>query len=296
MTDAQRFVLVTGLSGAGKSQALRFFEDIGYYCVDNLPASLVPKFAELFFASDGRHRRTAVCVDARGGQDLKNLPQYLQAVEEMGTRPDVLFLDSSDTKLVSRYSETRRRHPLAPSGGIEEGIRKERELLEGVRARADLIIDTSATSIAELRERIGGMFLGGRAKSELVITVMSFGFKHGVPQEADLVLDVRFLPNPHYDPELRPWTGNEPDVRDYVLNNPDAVEFLDRIKGLLKFLMPRYAAEPKSYLTIAVGCTGGRHRSVAVANAIAVLLRDLKYNVRIRHRDTARNAEGSAGA
>lgn len=288
MPDAPRFVLVTGLSGAGKSQALHFLEDVGYYCVDNLPAQLITTFAELVMGADQRHRRIAVCVDARSGEDLRNLPAYLDGVAELGVRPDTLFLESSDGVLVQRYSESRRRHPAAPSGSVEEGIRWERELLEPVRARADLVLDTSTTSVAELRERVAAMFSGTKKAQELYVTVLSFGFKYGVPQEADLVLDVRFLPNPHYDPELRSRTGNEPDVRDFILDNANAAEFMDRLKGLLKFLLPRYASEPKSYLTIAVGCTGGRHRSVAVAHELAVFLRDLKHNIRLRHRDLSR--------
>lgn len=290
MPDSTRFVLVTGLSGAGKSQALHLLEDLGYYCVDNLPAQLVTTFAELVVRATQQHRRIAVCVDARSGEELRNLPAYLDEVAELGVRPDTLFLESSDVTLVQRYSESRRRHPAAPTGSVEDGIRWERELLEPIRARADLILDTSTTSVAELRERVAAMFSGTKKTQELFVTLMSFGFKFGVPQEADLVLDVRFLPNPHYDPELRPLTGNEPDVRDFVLDNSTASEFLDRIEGLLKFLMPRYASEPKSYLTIAVGCTGGRHRSVAVAHQLAVFLRDLKYNVRLRHRDLSRPA------
>ncbi len=288
MPESPRFVVVTGLSGAGKTVALRFLDDLGYFCVDNLPATLIKTFAALVAAPDRPHRRIAVCVDARSGDELRLLPAYLDEITEMGLRPDTLFLDASDEALVHRYSETRRRHPSAPASSVEEGIRRERQLLDPIRARASLVLDTSAMSVAELRERIAGVFLGGNQSRELIVTVMSFGFKYGVPAEADLVFDVRFLPNPHYDPELRSWTGAEPAVRDFVLDNATAREFLDRLQGLLKFLMPQYAAEPKSYLTVAIGCTGGRHRSVAVALAITVFLRDLKYNVRVRHRDASR--------
>ncbi len=290
MTDDARFVLVTGLSGAGKSQALRFLEDLGYYCVDNLPALLIPTFADLVIRSDRQRRWIAVCIDARAGESLENLPALLDEVTELGLRPDILFLDSSDEVLLKRYSETRRRHPSSLTGSIEEGIRRERAMLEPIRARADLLIDTSATSVQELRERIATVFQGDKDAQKLLITVLSFGFKHGVPQESDVVFDVRFLPNPHYDPDMRPWTGNEPDVRDFVLNSGDAPEFLERLKGLMKFLLPRYAAEPKSYLTVSIGCTGGRHRSVAVARYLALFLRDLKYEVRLRHRDIDRSA------
>lgn len=287
MTDPRRFVLVTGLSGAGKSQALKFLEDVGYYCVDNLPTALVAPFAEAIAGSTPRYRRIAVCVDARAGQDLANLPSILDHVAELGTRVEVLFMDSANDVLLRRYSESRRRHPAAAGGCIEDGIRRERDLLDPIRARADLILDTSAVTLPDLRERIGAAFVGERPEHELVITVVSFGFKHGIPPEADLVFDVRFLPNPHYDAELRPLTGNEPEVREYVMNNAVAHEFMDRLKGLLRFLIPQYMAEPKAYLTIAVGCTGGRHRSVAVANEIMLFLRSLNYVGRLRHRDVA---------
>ena len=237
-------MLVTGLSGSGKSQVLRFFDDLGFYCVDNLPAALVPTFAELVMHADVPRNRIAVCVDARSGNALLNLPSYLDAVAEMGFRPDTLFLETSNDVLRRRYSESRRRHPSSPTGGIEEGIRRERELLSPILGRADLVVDTSDLSPPELRERISAMFSGAVRSQELTITVVSFGFKYGAPHEADLVLDVRFLPNPYYDEELRSLTGSEPEVREYVLNNDVAREFLTRIKGLLKFLIPRYVEEP----------------------------------------------------
>lgn len=289
MADEQRFVVMTGLSGAGKSKALEIFEDLGYYCVDNLPAALVPTFAELIVRDTSVHPRVAVCVDVRTGADLGRLPAHLDAVQELGVRPEVLFLDAATATLVKRYSESRRRHPLSRGGALEEAIENERRELEAVRARADLIVDTSELSVATLRERVADMFSGDRAGTGMTVTVMSFGFKFGVPQEADLVLDVRFLPNPFYDSELRPMTGSEPDVRDYVLDNDDAREFLRMVHQLLNFLCPRYAAEPKSYLTIAVGCTGGQHRSVAVAHEIALFLRRKHPNVRLRHRDASRS-------
>ncbi len=286
MPDSRRFVLVTGLSGAGKSLALKFLEDLGYYCVDNLPGALLPTFAELVRgAHEPARRKVAVCVDARAGQGLSLLPGYVQEVEERGVHVETLYLDSTSEVLLQRYSETRRRHPCSPSGSVEEGIRREREIMQPMRSRADLVIDTSSTSVAELRERIASMFVSPKEARKIVTTVLSFGFKRGIPPEADLVFDVRFLPNPYYDAELRALTGTEPDVRDFVLANSDGREFLDRVKSMLKFLMPRYAAEPKSYLTIAVGCTGGQHRSVAVALELATMLREMAYDVRLRHRD-----------
>ena len=285
MAQHRRFVLVTGLSGAGKTLALRIFEDLGYYCVDNLPAALFPTFAELIIRSDTQRPGAAVCVDARSGADFANLPAYIEQASTFGVKSDILFLDSSDKVLVQRYSESRRRHPSSPSGSIEEGIATERELLGPIRARADLILDTSAISAAEFRERLADTFVGANTRGALTVTVMSFGFKYGIPSEADMVLDLRFLPNPYYDAELRAKTGNDEDVRDFVLNNSLSEEFLRHVTSLLKFTIPHYVRERKSYFTLALGCTGGRHRSVAIAQEILRLLRDLKYDARLRHRD-----------
>ena len=294
MPEQSRFVVVTGLSGAGKSQALRFLEDLGYFCIDNLPPSLVPAIAELGASSERPRTRIAVCVDVRGGEDLENLPAYLDEVSEKGIRPEVLFLESSDAVIQKRYSESRRRHPLASQESVEEGIRRERELLSPIQTRADVVLDTSTMSVGQLRERVAAVFQAGQKAPKMSVGVMSFGFKFGVPAEADLVLDVRFLPNPHYLAELRALSGEDAKVSDFVLDNPDAAEFLERVKGLLKFLMPRYAAEPKSYLTIAVGCTGGRHRSVAVARALVAFVREMDCTARLRHRDIERTLEGGA--
>lgn len=276
------------MSGAGKSQVLKFLEDLGYYCVDNLPVALIPTFAELALGADTTRPHVAVCVDARAGQDLRNLPGYLAQLGEMGHRAEVLFLDSADAVLQRRYSESRRRHPASPTGAVDEGIRNERQLLGPIRDRADLVLDTSAVSVPELRERIANVFLGPKEARTITITLVTFGYKYGLPPEADLVFDVRFLPNPHYDPELRPRTGTEPDVRDFVLHNDAAREFLRHLQSFLKFLVPRYAAEPRAYLTLAVGCTGGRHRSVVIAQELLRLLRDLGYEARVRHRDISR--------
>ncbi|MCC6488915.1 MAG: RNase adapter RapZ [Candidatus Hydrogenedentes bacterium] len=292
MPEQSRFVVVTGLSGAGKSQALRFLEDLGYFCIDNLPPSLIPAIAELGASHERPRTRIAVCVDVRGGEDLQNLPAYLDEVSEKGIRPEVLFLESSDAVSQKRYSESRRRHPAASQESVEEGIRRERELLSPIQSRADVVLDTSTMSVGQLRERVAAVFQAGQLTPKMAVGVMSFGFKYGVPQEADLVLDVRFLPNPHYIAELRPFSGEDAKVSDFVLDNPDAAEFLERVKGMLKFLLPRYAAEPKSYLTIAVGCTGGRHRSVAVARALATFVREMDCGARLRHRDIERALEG----
>lgn len=288
MGESLRLVLVTGLSGAGKTRAMRFLEDLGYFCVDNLPASLLPKFVELVSTASPSHERAAVCVDARSGEELRRLPAYLDEAAERGGTAEILFLDCDDVVVIERYSESRRRHPAAEGTSVEDGIRREREWLDTIRGRADYVLDTTSMSLPELRERVGEIFSSDRTGAQLSVTVLSFGFKFGVPHEADLVFDVRFLPNPFYEDDLRDHTGLEVDVRQYILDNADAVEFLERIRSLLKFLLPRYTAEPKSYLTIAVGCTGGQHRSVALAQEIGIMLRDLNVQVRVRHRELGR--------
>lgn len=288
MPDTPRFVLVTGLSGAGKSQALHILEDLGYFCIDNLPPALVPKLAELVVMPDQTQPKVAVCVDARTGQDLTALPTHLEAIAELGLRPDTVFLDCSDEVLLKRYSETRRRHPSAVEGDIMAGIQLERGLLSPIRARADLVVDTTGMPLTDLREQLAAAFSAGKEERQLFVTILSFGFKFGLPPEADMVMDIRFLPNPFYEEELRNATGNDPAVRDYVLENDAAKEFVRRTEELLRFLLPQYVAEPKSYLTVAIGCTGGKHRSVAMAHEVARFLRELDYEVRLRHRDIAR--------
>ncbi len=285
MKRSPRFVLITGLSGAGKSHVLRLFEDRGYYCVDNLPAALVPTFAKLVADAESPHSRVAVCVDARTGEDLVNLPAYLDRVAALGFRLETLYLETSDEVLHRRYSESRRPHPSSPTGSIDQGIRAERALLDPIREHADVVIDTSATTTADLGERIESLVFKDDDKAGMTIGVVSFGYKHGLPKEADMVLDVRFLPNPHYEPGLRSRDGREEAVRKYVLENETAEEFMEHVRSTLAFLIPQYEREPKSYLTIAVGCTGGRHRSVAVAQRIAQELREMHYDVTLRHRD-----------
>ncbi|HRI88191.1 MAG TPA: RNase adapter RapZ [Candidatus Hydrogenedentes bacterium] len=296
MAESPRFVLVTGLSGAGKSQTLRFLEDLGYYCIDNLPPALIPTIADLALNAGRLRRRIAVCVDVRGGDDLLNLPAYLDDAAERGLRPETLFLESADAVLVRRYSESRRKHPATPDGTVEEGIQRERALLAPIRTRATLVLDTSTTSIGQLRERVAAVFAEERRTQAMLVGVMSFGFKFGVPQEADVVLDVRFLPNPFYDSELRALSGEDPRVASFVIDNEDGQEFLSRTRDMLAFLLPKYAAEPKSYLTIAVGCTGGRHRSVAVARVLSSYIQELQWPVTLRHRDVARVADSGAHA
>lgn len=284
------------MSGSGKTQTMRIFEDLGFFCVDNLPAALTPTFAELIKQSVEPRDRVAVCIDARAGEELCALPGALEGVRRMGIRPDVLFLEARDEILQRRYNESRRRHPASPTGGVLDGIKRERALLASIRDQAGILLDTSDLGITELRERIGSLFLTETGNAGLAVTVMTFGYKYGVPLEADIVLDLRFLPNPFYDDELRPQTGEDFAVRDFVLQQDAAQEFLRLVQSLLKFLLPQYAQEPKAYLTLALGCTGGRHRSVAIAVEILRLIRDLKYDARLRHRDIARDQPADAYA
>jgi UPF0042 nucleotide-binding protein len=279
-------VVITGHSGAGKSEAIAAFEDGGYFCVDNLPPRMIDSLGELFRHEGSAVERAAVVSDVRGGDYFDDLLQVLEDLGGDGLKPQVLFLEAGEETLLDRYKETRRRHPLAPEGRIVDGIRAERELLAPLRERADVVMDTSDLTGAELRRRIAEEMLGGEDGGELALTLLTFGFKNGPPRDADLTLDVRFLPNPHYVDELRPMTGMDEEVRAYVEQGTQAGEFYGRLLPLLEFLVPAYVAEGKSHLTIAVGCTGGRHRSVTVADRIR---RDLAGRddviVRVKHRD-----------
>jgi RNase adapter protein RapZ len=279
-------IVITGHSGAGKSEAIAAFEDGGYFCVDNLPPRMIDSLGELFRHEGSGVERAAVVSDVRGGEYFEGLVQVLEDLEAGGLRPMVLFLEANEETLLDRYKETRRRHPLAPEGRIVDGIRAERELLAPLRERADVVMDTSDLTGAELRRRIAEEMLGREESGKLALTLLTFGFKNGPPRDADLTLDVRFLPNPHYVDELRPLTGIDEQVRAYVESGTQAGEFYGRLLPLLEFLVPAYVTEGKSHLTIAVGCTGGRHRSVTVADRIR---RDLAGRddvvVRVKHRD-----------
>jgi UPF0042 nucleotide-binding protein len=279
-------VVITGHSGAGKSEAIAAFEDGGYFCVDNLPPRMIGSLGELFSHDGSGVERAAVVSDVRGGDYFDDLVQVLDDLEADGLKPRVLFLEADQETLVDRYKETRRRHPLAPEGRIVEGIRAERELLSPLRARADVVMDTSDLTGGMLRRRIAEEMLGSGAGGKLALTLLTFGFKNGPPRDADLTLDVRFLPNPHYVDELRPLTGLDPAVREYVESGTQAGEFYGRLLPLLEFLVPAYVAEGKSHLTIAIGCTGGRHRSVTVADRIrrSLAARD-DVVLRVKHRD-----------
>jgi UPF0042 nucleotide-binding protein len=279
-------VVITGHSGAGKSEAIAAFEDGGYFCVDNLPPRMIGTLGELFRHEGSGVERAAVVSDVRGGEYFDDLLHVLDDLDVDGLTPKVLFLEADEQTLVDRYKETRRRHPLAPEGQVVEGIRIERKLLAPLRERADMVMDTTDLSGGLLRRRIAEEMLDAGEDQRMALTLQTFGFKNGPPREADLTLDVRFLPNPHYVDELRPLTGLDPKVVEYVESGTQAGEFYGRLMPLLDFLIPAYVAEGKSHLTIAIGCTGGRHRSLTVANRIARRLRGRHdVVVRIKHRD-----------
>lgn len=279
-------VVITGHSGAGKSEAIAAFEDNGYFCVDNLPPQMIGALGEMFRLPGSGVERAAVVSDVRSGEYFDELLQVLEDLESDGPRPEVLFLEANEEILTDRYKETRRRHPLAPEGRILEGIKAERKLLAPLRARADMVMDTSMDTAAQLRRRISDEMVSNEDEGRMAVTLLTFGFKNGPPRDADLTLDVRFLPNPHYVTELRPMTGLDSEVREYVEAGTQAGEFYGRLLPLLEFLVPAYVTEGKSHLTIAIGCTGGRHRSVTVAERI---WRDLSNRddvvVRVNHRD-----------
>ncbi|MGH2953105.1 MAG: RNase adapter RapZ [Solirubrobacterales bacterium] len=279
-------IVITGYSGAGKSEAIAAFEDSGYFCVDNLPPRMIASLGELFRHEGSGVRRAAVVTDVRGGEYFAELVAVLGELEEGGLDPTVLFLEADDETLVDRFKETRRRHPLAPDGRIVDGIRAEREVLGQLRERADVVMDTSGLTGAMLRRRIASDLLGPRSTAKLALTILTFGFKNGPPRDADLVFDVRFLPNPHYREDLRPLTGRDPQVVEHVEAGELAREYYERLLPLLDFLLPAYLAEGKTHLTIAIGCTGGRHRSITIADRIAQHLasRD-DVSLRVVHRD-----------
>lgn len=287
-----RFVIVTGMSGAGKSTALKMLEDMGYFCVDNLPVPLIPKLAELLTVSGSEVQKAALGVDIRSGQSFGELERMLEELDAMSMKYEILYLESSDDVLVKRYKETRRFHPLSGSSGrVDEGIRRERERLGFLKKRADYLVDTSHMLTRELRQELNKIFVENKEFKNLYITVLSFGFKYGIPSDADLVFDVRFLPNPYYVDELRSMSGNDPEVRDYVMGNEKAGEFLDKLTDLLEFLIPNYIIEGKTQLVIGIGCTGGKHRSVTLANALFARISQAEsYGIRIEHRDIGKDA------
>lgn len=286
-SEGPGFTLITGLSGAGRSETARCLEDLGYFVVDNLPPALLPKMAELV-DREGGPGRVAIVVDARGGVFFGELSKALAELKKLNIEYRILYLEASDQDLVNRYEATRRRHPLAPADRVVEGIRKERLMMESLRGEADLIVDTSGLTPHELRDRIREAFSGAPPEAGIQVSLVSFGYKFGTPRDADLVLDVRFLPNPHWVEELRPLSGRDDPVRAYVKGQRTYREFMRRLHSLLALMVPGYVAEGKSYLTIAVGCTGGRHRSVVVVEEVAKFFRDRRLPVAIDHRDLDR--------
>ncbi|MCC6442583.1 MAG: RNase adapter RapZ [Armatimonadetes bacterium] len=280
-----RLVVVSGMSGAGKTLTLRIFEDLGFLCVDNLPPALLPDLADLFPADKPRAQGVVVVIDVRSLELFNDVYESLDEVAEQGVRPQILFLDASDEALVQRFKETRRKHPLSVGEmGILESIREERKLLQHIRGRADKVINTTHLDPQKLKEEIVSFF-ADNGSPQMTVSVLSFGFKRGVPLDADLVFDVRFMSNPHYIIELRPFTGNDPAVRDYVFSSPVAVEYFQRLCDFLAFCLPHYVSEGKAYLTIAIGCTGGKHRSVVIANALCAFLKERGYRATADHRD-----------
>ena len=278
-------LIISGLSGAGKSVTVDVLEDIGYYCIDNMPVKLIPQFAELFGSSAEKNKKVAFVVDIRGGRDHSYLFRALEDMERAGSRCRILFLDCSDEVLINRQKASRRRHPLDVDGlGLAAAVAQERELMEPMRRRAAFVIDTTALSAAGLKSHLHRLF-GEEGSAAMVITVCSFGYKYGIPHEADLVFDVRFLKNPYYVPELKEQTGLSDAVYDYVFSDPNAEVFIGKLRDLLAFALPLYLAEGKTSLVIAVGCTGGRHRSVSVSRRLCKELRGLGQNVTLRHRD-----------
>jgi UPF0042 nucleotide-binding protein len=288
MDEPLSFVFITGLSGAGKSYAIKSFEDMGYFCVDNLPTTLIPTFADLIRHSGQTIRRVALGVDVREGEYLSHLLDALRELRARGHAVEVLFLEAGEEALVRRYHETRRRHPLAGEGNVLEGIRAERKAMSHLREVADRIVDTSALTVHQLKELRVELYVTPKARLGLATSLVSFGFKHGVPFDADLVFDVRFLPNPHFVPGLRPLDGRDARVREFVLDHDESRTLLGHLKEFLKFLLPRYEREGKAYLTVAVGCTGGRHRSVAVARARRRVHDERGYAPTVVHPDLAR--------
>ncbi len=281
-----QLVLITGMSGSGKASVLKAFEDLGYYCVDNLPLGLFQSFADILLRA-GEIERAALVADVREGTQLKQLPGIIRSLKRQ-LPTTVVFLEASDNVLVRRFSETRRPHPLGTSSGVQASLKDERQQLAAIRELADFIIDTSKLNVHELRAHLTERFQRGSEQTSILVSCVSFGFKHGVPPDADLVFDVRFLPNPHFVPEFRPLTGKSPKVAKYIRSFPQTQEFLDRIDEMLIYLLPHYVREGKSYLTVALGCTGGQHRSVMMAQATAKALKKAGYRVKVEHRDMPR--------
>lgn len=295
MSEGLDFTIITGLSGAGRSNAANVMEDLGFFVVDNLPLSLITKMAELAQAPGRPTTRYAFVVDIRSGAFMKELDDELAALRSTGVRTRILFLDANDEVLVRRFEDTRRRHPLSASDRVSEGIAQERSMLEELKGQADIVIDTSDLNVHQLRDRLREVFMEGSTEPLLQTSIVSFGYKHGLPLDVDLVFDVRFLPNPHWVASLRPLSGMDPEVRRYVMGQPETKVFLERLEQLLEPILPAYVREGKSYLSIGIGCTGGRHRSVVLAEELSKVLARLGFVARVYHRDVDRaHAERAA--
>lgn len=280
-----RFIIVTGMSGAGRSTALKILEDMGYYCADNLPISLLPMFAQLM-NDNPDITKAAVGIDIRNGKELDNMDGQLEGMKAAGYEYEILFMDASDKTLIKRYKETRRQHPMAVDGRVETGLKEERSRLEFLKKEANYIMDTSQLLVRELVQNMDEIFRQNQEFKNMMVTVLSFGFKNGIPSDADLVFDVRFLPNPYYVDDLKTKTGNDREVQEYVMNCSQAGEFLDKLSDMVQFLIPNYVAEGKNQLVVAIGCTGGKHRSVTIANKLyEILKKDREYKVKMEHRD-----------
>ncbi|MDE7179322.1 MAG: RNase adapter RapZ [Lachnospiraceae bacterium] len=281
-----RFVIVTGMSGSGKRTAMKMLEDVGFYCVDNLPVALIEKFVELITTPTSEVSKVALGLDVRADQSFGGVHNILEQLKSNGYLFEILFLEASDDVLLKRYKETRRLHPLSPEGRVQEGIQREREILKKIREKADYIIDTSLLLTRELKEEIDDIFVRNKEYNSLIVTILSFGFKKGIPADADLVFDVRFLPNPFYVDELKHKTGNDREVQDYVMAFSEAEVFLQKLTDMLDYLIPNYVKEGKHQLVIGIGCTGGKHRSVTLANALYAGMKDRgTYGVKLYHRD-----------
>ena len=281
-----RFVVVTGMSGGGKSTALRMLEDVGFYCVDNLPVPLIEKFVELIAMPGSEVSKVALGLDVRADQPFEDAQKALMKLRENGYSFEILFMEASDQALLKRYQETRRLHPLSPGGRVQDGILKERKILEAIRGRSDYVIETTNLLTRELKEEIDRIFVQNEEYNSLMVTILSFGFKHGIPADADLVFDVRFLPNPFYIEELKYKTGNDREVQDYVMGFPEAETFIEKLSDLLEFLIPNYVKEGKYQLVVGIGCTGGKHRSVTLANRLFERMKNRgNYGLKIAHRD-----------